>query len=1036
MSGQAVNITINVSDGNSAEAVQQVVAQLNAIGPAGEKAGAQAGAGLDKTSEHALSAKENVRLLSEEMGIHVPRAMQSVIANSQMLMGAIGAIGPAMIAIGAIDILTMMGEKAYKFYENFVELKGVISDSDAVIKSFGDSAQSAMQKASDAAEQYIRITQGARAADEYKLGVFQERPIDLSKQYQDDKFKKLPDAVKGNFENITGESVMPKDLDPTISKLKLYQAEQEKILSYWKQTIDLASLDTLGGVPHTAESGMAIGGMKSVLPEQQKRVELGRSLINTLGEEKAAYDAVTKAMGAQIDADKPGTSDQQQAVAKRKETDAALRALDEKALESQLSGIDLLEAQRKYAESEWVEQHGASTRAMADIDAEYHRKEADFTSKQADEAKKKDATIADAQRLFDQEMQQIGKKSDDEQVQGYARIAAEADRTIATIQADYDKLARTAGISAELLEKGQQNAAAETVNVHQNATSQMEQLYARSMQQIAKEEEQAARLMLPEWQQSNMAIEDAWQDRVRAIDEYEDQQLSHVKGNADATVMIEKDANSKRLASDLLLNAQMQKNAAETRDKLASGLSQMFSNPAQFIEKRAMDLAAEMMATDLMAYFKNKGAGSGILQWLFGMGPEMSMSTNPGDQLSSVFGGSHATSTNSGMMLNTAGTTLMDAGNIQLAAANGLLSAATALQSAAATSSFSGGTAGMGSLGGSFSDMPDATGMASGFSGTGTSMDAGGNSIIDASSLMPAGSGESSSITPAMTAAESFGSTAGTVGKWAGAAGGALTAGIGIYSAYENSDPASGMLTGAMGGVEIGSMFGPMGMAVGGIIGGVAGLLAGVFGDQGKGKAEDFDKNTVQPGIAKEIQDFESGRAGYNSASKEIAALLTSAKDQTSSWGSGARSYFSSHIQPEIEVANSTLQQQEKGGRSLVTMSAAQYHTGGWVGDFGDFGTGPGEGFAKLLAEEFVVQPMAARAHAPLLSAINAGNVSYSRTPQAMMPASGGSGATVNLTIKAIDSKDVARWAAAGGGRDLIAALNQAQRQYSGVGRG
>ena len=88
MSGQAVNITINVSDGNSAEAVQQVVAQLNAIGPAGEKAGAQAGAGLDKTSEHALSAKENVRLLSEEMGIHVPRAMQSVIANSQMLMGA------------------------------------------------------------------------------------------------------------------------------------------------------------------------------------------------------------------------------------------------------------------------------------------------------------------------------------------------------------------------------------------------------------------------------------------------------------------------------------------------------------------------------------------------------------------------------------------------------------------------------------------------------------------------------------------------------------------------------------------------------------------------------------------------------------------------------------------------------------------------------------------------------------------------------------------------------------------------------------
>src|ERR1017187_3424781 len=110
--GQVVQITINVSDGNAAEAVRQVVAQLSAIGPAGEAAGAAAGAGLDQVSEHALSSKENVRLLSEEMGIHVPRAMQSVIANSQMLMGAIGAIGPAMIAIGGADILINMGERA------------------------------------------------------------------------------------------------------------------------------------------------------------------------------------------------------------------------------------------------------------------------------------------------------------------------------------------------------------------------------------------------------------------------------------------------------------------------------------------------------------------------------------------------------------------------------------------------------------------------------------------------------------------------------------------------------------------------------------------------------------------------------------------------------------------------------------------------------------------------------------------------------------------------------------------------------------
>ena len=276
----------------------------------------------------------------------------------------------------------------------------------------------------------------------------------------------------------------------------------------------------------------------------------------------------------------------------------------------------------------------------------------------------------------------------------------------------------------------------------------------------------------------------------------------------------------------------------------------------------------------------------------------------------------------------------------------------------------------------------------------------------------------------------------GSMGKYASAAGGAITAGVGIYSAYENSNPLSGAIAGAMGGAEIGSLFGPAGMAIGAVVGGIAGALAGVFGDQGKGKARDYDTNTVQPAIAKDLQDYEAGRTGYGAASKAISDLLMSAQSQTAQWGSGARSWFSDHIQPEVAIVTTALQKQERGGRSAVTMSAAQYHTGGWVGDFGDFGTGDNEGFAKLLRDEFVVQPMAARAHSPLLSAINAGNVSYASTVQPRMPASAGSGATVNLTIKAIDSQSVAQWAKAGGGRDLVAAINQAQRQYSGVGRG
>jgi hypothetical protein len=274
-----------------------------------------------------------------------------------------------------------------------------------------------------------------------------------------------------------------------------------------------------------------------------------------------------------------------------------------------------------------------------------------------------------------------------------------------------------------------------------------------------------------------------------------------------------------------------------------------------------------------------------------------------------------------------------------------------------------------------------------------------------------------------------------SAGQWMGAAGGALTAGMGIYSAYENSNPIAGAITGAMGGAEIGGLFGPLGMGIGAAIGGVVGLLAGLFGDKGKGKAQDYDNNTVQPEIAKDLQDLNNGSTGYNTVSADLNTLLTSSQTQTSQWGSGARGWYRDHIQPEIQAALNQMQKEEQGGRSAVTMSAAQYHTGGWVNDFGDFGTSGNEGFIHAMQGEFMVHSAAAQAHAPLLGAIQSGNVSYARNAPPRMPAGSG-GTTIQLTVQALDSKSVAQWAKGGGGRTLVAAINQAQRQYSGVGRG
>ena len=88
------------------------------------------------------------------------------------------------------------------------------------------------------------------------------------------------------------------------------------------------------------------------------------------------------------------------------------------------------------------------------------------------------------------------------------------------------------------------------------------------------------------------------------------------------------------------------------------------------------------------------------------------------------------------------------------------------------------------------------------------------------------------------------------------------------------------------------------------------------------------------------------------------------------------------------------------------------------------------------MRNEFVVNPVAAAAHAPILQAMNSGtNFSYANSVQPRMPASSGGG-VVHLNVQAIDAKSFAQWAQSGGGLMLQSDMNHANRQYGGVGRG
>jgi len=135
------------------------------------------------------------------------------------------------------------------------------------------------------------------------------------------------------------------------------------------------------------------------------------------------------------------------------------------------------------------------------------------------------------------------------------------------------------------------------------------------------------------------------------------------------------------------------------------------------MENRAKQMMFDILANWTMQLMQYNDTAKGLLGWLFGMGPQMSTSTNVGQALGSVFGihtgtagtrgpmsetlglpaGLNTSSlgttlTTAGTSLNAAGNTLSSSGTMLTTSANQLDGAATALQSAASAMQSSGST--------------------------------------------------------------------------------------------------------------------------------------------------------------------------------------------------------------------------------------------------------------------------------------------------------------------------------------------------------
>jgi len=130
--------------------------------------------------------------------------------------------------------------------------------------------------------------------------------------------------------------------------------------------------------------------------------------------------------------------------------------------------------------------------------------------------------------------------------------------------------------------------------------------------------------------------------------------------------------------------------------------------------------------------------------------------------------------------------------------------------------------------------------------------------------------------------------------------------------------------------------------------------------------------------------------------------------------GPAALSYYNSTIDPEIKAAQTRMTSEQKAGRSQYGMTAAQFHQGGPIRDFGSMATGPDEGWVHAERNEMVLNQQAAMSHGDAAMLMNSGAsrrdmASYYGGGSGTAPAQA-SGGDLHLHVHAIDSKGVAQF--------------------------
>lgn len=282
-----LNVKILVDGSQLTAGMRDASATVQAASAQMESAFGAATEGAEKTQFSVTEARHALHGLGEEIGIHVPRFVQSFVSH-------LGGVGPALAAafapiaiIGLTKVLIEAGKSAFEFYENVVNLKSELEALDSIEKKLTDDMLSLSNAIVEGNVKLAELSGGHIAEAKERINALGLQIVDLGKlmDVNGKQFKDLGDTARASLR----EFLIPtqaKDFDTVLSRVGIEIERVNRLL-----------LNTEEGTSEYKDLAEALRGLSAFYDVLALKVQRYNQLVQiATGEQaKAEKDARDKA---------------------------------------------------------------------------------------------------------------------------------------------------------------------------------------------------------------------------------------------------------------------------------------------------------------------------------------------------------------------------------------------------------------------------------------------------------------------------------------------------------------------------------------------------------------------------------------------------------------------------------------------------------------------------------------------------------------------------------------------------------------------